>query len=118
MPAFTADPIGTSDAIVAGEVGLEGERETQGHAPGLSGLDASDAAVQNESGDTSVQTETAETHTAGTDIPQFGAGMGNVIHDADHDAASDSDSFHTGHEGQHSSGHSNAAGFSGGASFV
>ena len=117
MPAFTGDPIGTSDAIVAGESGLEGERETQVHAPGLSGPDAGDAAVQNESGDASVQTETAETHTAGTDIPQFGAGMGDGIHDADHDAASDSDSFHTGHEGQHSSGHSNAAGFSGGASF-
>ena len=117
MPAFTGDPIGTSDAIVAGETGLEGERETQVHAPGLSGPDASDAAVQNESGDASVQTETAETHTAGTDIPKFGAGMGDGIHDADHDAASDADTVHTGHEDQHTSGHSNAAGFSGGSSF-
>ena len=116
-PAFTGDPIGTSDAIVAGETGLEGERETQVHAPGLTGPDASDAAVQNESGDASVQTETAETHTAGTDIPQFGAGMGDGIHDADHDAAFDANTVHTGHEDQHSSGHSNAAGFSGGASF-
>ena len=117
MPAFTGDPIGTSDAIVAGETGLEGEREMPVHAPGMSGPDASDAAVQNESGDASVQTETAETHTAGTDIPQFGAGMGDGIHDADHDAASDADTVHTGHEDHHSSGQSNAAGFSGGASF-
>ena len=96
MPAFTGDPIGTTDAIVAGETGLEGERETPVHAPGLSGPDASDAAVQNESGDASVQTETAETHTAGTDIPQFGAGMGDGIHDADHGASTDDTSGYSG----------------------
>ena len=117
MPAFTGDPIGTSDAIVAGETGLEGEREMPVHAPGLSGPDASETAVQNESGDASVQTETAETHTAGTDIPQFGAGMGDGIHDAGHDSGSEADSVHTDHDAQHSSARDESAGFSGGSSF-
>ena len=117
MPAFTGDPIGTSDAIVAGEVGLEGEREMPVHVPGLSGPDTSDAAVQNESGDASVQTETAATHTAGTVIPHFGAGMGDGIHDAGHDSGSEADSVHTDHDAQHSSARDESAGFSGGASF-
>ena len=117
MPAFTSDPIGGSDAIAAGESGVENQGESQVHVSDFSGSESGGAEIQNESGDASVQTQMPEAHDTGTDIPQFGAGMRDSIHNADHDSASEADSIHTGHEDQHSPSHSNAAGFSGGSFF-
>ena len=117
MPAFTSDPIRASDAIAAGESGIENQGENQVHVPGFSGSESGEAEIQNESGDASVQTQMPEAHDTGTVIPQFGAGMGDSLHNADHDSASEADSIHTGHEDQHSPSHSNAAGFSGGSFF-
>ena len=117
MPAFTSDPIRASDAIAAGESGIENQGESQIHVSDFSGSESGGAEIQNESGDASVQTQMPEAHDTGTDIPQFGAGMGDSIHNADHDSASEADSIHTGHEDQHSPTHSNAAGFSGGSFF-
>ena len=117
MPAFTSDPIGGSDAIGERESGIENQGESQVHVPGFSGSESGEAEIQNESGDASVQTQMPEAHDTGNDIPQFGAGMRDSIHNADHDSASEADSFHTGYEDQHSPSHSNAADFSGGSSF-
>ena len=117
MPAFTSDPIRASDAIGERESGIENQGESQVHVPGFSGSESGGAEIQNESGDASVQTQMPEAHDTGTDIPQFGAGMRDSIHNADHDSASEADSIHTGHEDQHSPTHSNAAGFSGGSFF-
>ena len=117
MPAFTSDPIGGSDAIGERESGIENQGESQVHVPDFSGSESGGAEIQNESGDASVQTQMPEAHDTGTDIPQFGAGMRDSIHNADKDSASEADSIHTGHEDQHSPSHSNAAGFSGGSSF-
>ena len=111
MPAFTSDPIGERES------GIENQGESQVHVPGFSGSESGGAEIQNESGDASVQTQMPEAHDTVTDIPQFGAGMRDSIHNADHDSASEADSIHTGHEDQHSPSHSNAAGFSGGSSF-
>ena len=115
MPAFTSDPIGGSDAIGERESGIENQGESQVHVSDFSGSESGGAEIQNESGDASVQTQMPEAHDTGNDIPQFGAGMGESIHNADHDSASEADSIHTGHEDQHALSHSNAAGFSGGS---
>ena len=117
MPAFTSDPIRASDAIGERESGIENQGESQVHVSDFSGSESGGAEIQNESGDASVQTQMPEAHDTGTDIPQFGAGMRDSIHNADKDSASEADSIHTGHEDQHSPSHSNAAGFSGGSSF-
>lgn len=117
MPAFTSDPIRASDAIGERESGIENQGESQVHVSDSSGSESGGAEIQNESGDSSMQTQMPEAHDTGTDIPQFGAGMRDSIHNADHDSASEADSVHTGHEDQHSPSHSNAAGFSGGSFF-
>ena len=117
MPAFTSDPIGGSDAIGERESGIENQGESHVHVSDFSGSESGGAEIQNESGDASVQTQMPEAHDTGTDIPQFGAGMRDSIHNEDHDSASEADSIHTGHEDQHSPSHSNAAGFSGGSFF-